>query len=144
MNTKSILLLGSIALDTIKTKYGVRKELLGGSATYAAISSSPFVKVNLVGIIGDDFPKVGEKILKESCNSITDLVVEKGETFRWGGEYHENGDDRAGSASSASIRGDAPGGPPESRARAPASRTTWRTPTSRKFPHTKTSLYLLV
>ena len=94
MNTKSILLLGSIALDTIKTKYGVRKELLGGSATYAAISSSPFVKVNLVGIIGDDFPKVGEKILKESCNSITDLIVEKGETFRWGGEYHENGDDR--------------------------------------------------
>ena len=94
MNTKSILLLGSIALDTIKTKYGTRKDLLGGSATYAAIASSPFVKVNLVGIIGDDFPLEGEKILKESCNSTKDLVIEKGETFRWGGEYHENGDDR--------------------------------------------------
>lgn len=94
MNTKSILLLGSIALDTIKTKYGTRKDLLGGSATYAAIASSPFVKVNLVGIIGDDFPIEGEKILKESCNSTKDLVIEKGETFRWGGEYHENGDDR--------------------------------------------------
>ena len=94
MNTKSILLLGSIALDTIKTKYGTRKELLGGSATYAAIASSPFVKVNLVGIIGNDFPVEGEKILKESCNSTKDLVIEEGETFRWGGEYHENGDER--------------------------------------------------
>lgn len=94
MNKKSILLLGSIALDTIKTKYGTRKELLGGSATYAAIASSPFVKVNLVGIIGNDFPVEGEKILEESCNSTKDLVIEEGETFRWGGEYHENGDDR--------------------------------------------------
>lgn len=83
MNKKSILLLGSIALDTIKTKYGTRKELLGGSATYAAIASSPFVKVNLVGIIGNDFPVEGEKILEESCNSTKDLVIEEGETFRW-------------------------------------------------------------
>ena len=81
MNTKSILLLGSIALDTIKTKYGVRKELLGGSATYAAISSSPFVKVNLVGIIGDDFPKVGEKILKEKYRNAQDETKNKNFLF---------------------------------------------------------------
>lgn len=94
MKKKSILLLGSIALDTIKTKYGQEADLIGGSATYAALSSSLFTKVNLVGIIGDDFPDKGKEMLKNSCNSIEDLVIEKGKTFKWGGEYHENGDDR--------------------------------------------------
>jgi len=94
LKPKSILLLGSIALDTIKTKYGEEADLIGGSATYAALSSSLFTKVNLVGIIGDDFPDKGKEILKNSCNSIKDLIIEKGKTFRWGGEYHENGDDR--------------------------------------------------
>ena len=94
MNSKSILLLGSIALDTIKTKYGSHNELLGGSATYAALSSSPFVKTDLVGIIGDDFPEEGRRILHEACNSTVNLVIENGKTFRWGGKYHDNGDDR--------------------------------------------------
>ena len=87
-------MLGSIALDTIKTIYGEEADLIGGSATYAALSSSLFTKVNLIGIIGDDFPDKGKEILKNSCNSIKDLKIEKGKTFRWGGEYHENGDDR--------------------------------------------------
>ena len=87
-------MLGSIALDTIKTIYGEEADLIGGSATYAALSSSLFTKVNLVGIIGDDFPDKGKEILKNSCNSIKDLKIEKGKTFRWGGEYHKNGDDR--------------------------------------------------
>ena len=83
MKRKSILLLGSIALDTIKTKYGEEADLIGGSATYAALSSSLFTKVNLVGIIGDDFPEKGKEMLKNSCNSIKDLVIEKGKTFKW-------------------------------------------------------------
>ncbi len=94
MRSKSILLLGSIALDTIKTRYGKESNLIGGSATYAALSSRLFRKVNLVGIIGDDFPSEGVKILKSSCNSIKDLTIKRGKTFRWGGEYRENGDDR--------------------------------------------------
>lgn len=94
MKPKSILLLGSIALDTIKTKHGTESEIIGGSATYAALSSSFFTKVNLVGIIGDDFPEKGRKILTNSVNSTIDLKIKKGKTFRWGGVYHENGDHR--------------------------------------------------
>ena len=94
MNTKSILLLGSVALDSIETKYGSEKDILGGSASYAAFSSSPFLKTNIVGIIGDDFPEKEAQELRAACNSSSNLIVEKGKTFRWGGKYHDNGDDR--------------------------------------------------
>ena len=55
MKQSKILILGSIALDSIETIHGSHKDLLGGSATYAAVSCSKFVKPNLIGIIGSDF-----------------------------------------------------------------------------------------
>ena len=94
MKQSKILILGSIALDSIETSYGSRKDLLGGSATYAAISSSKFVKPNLVGIVGSDFSESHQKILVDSCDSLEDLITKKGPTFRWGGKYFENGDER--------------------------------------------------
>lgn len=89
-----ILIVGSIGLDTIETFYGKRDDLLGGSATYASISAGRFCPVNLVGVIGDDFPSQGKLIFKNYCNNIDDLKVKKGRTFRWGGRYHKNNDDR--------------------------------------------------
>ena len=89
-----ILIVGSIGLDTIETSYGKRNDLLGGSATYASISAGRFCPVNLVGVIGDDFPSQGKLIFKNYCNNIDDLKVKKGRTFRWGGRYHKNNDDR--------------------------------------------------
>lgn len=89
-----ILIVGSIGLDTIETSYGKRDDLLGGSATYASISAGRFCPVNLVGVIGDDFPSQGKLIFKNYCNNIDDLKVKKGRTFRWGGRYHKNNDDR--------------------------------------------------
>ena len=89
-----ILIVGSIGLDTIETSYGKRDDLLGGSATYASISAGRFCPVNLVGVIGDDFPSEGKLIFKNYCNNIDDLKVKKGRTFRWGGRYHKNNDDR--------------------------------------------------
>ena len=89
-----ILIVGSIGLDTIETSYGKRNDLLGGSATYASISAGRFCPVNLVGVIGDDFPSEGKLIFKNYCNNIDDLKVKKGRTFRWGGRYHKNNDDR--------------------------------------------------
>ena len=89
-----ILIVGSIGLDTIETSYGKRDDLLGGSATYASISAGRFCPVNLVGVIGDDFPNEGKLIFKNYCNNIDDLKVKKGRTFRWGGRYHKNNDDR--------------------------------------------------
>ena len=94
MKQSTILLLGSIALDTVETSFGHQKNLLGGSATYAAVSSSKFLKPNIVGIVGSDFSKTNKKVLKNSCNNIKDLIIKEGPTFRWGGKYFENGDDR--------------------------------------------------
>ena len=64
MNHSSILLLGSIALDTIETSHGKQEQLLGGSATYAALASSKFLKPKIVGIVGSDFSKENLKILE--------------------------------------------------------------------------------
>ena len=61
-----ILIVGSIGLDTIETSYGKRNDLLGGSATYASISAGRFCPVNLVGVIGDDFPNEGTLFTKFS------------------------------------------------------------------------------
>ena len=94
MKQSKILILGSIALDSIETSYGSRKDLLGGSATYAAVSSSKFVKPNLVGIVGSDFSEPHKQILVDSCESLEDLISKKGSTFRWGGKYFDNGDER--------------------------------------------------
>ena len=94
MKQSTILLLGSIALDTIETSFGYHENLLGGSATYAAVSSSKFLKSNIVGIVGSDFSKKNLSILKNSCNNLENLLIQEGKTFRWGGKYFENGDER--------------------------------------------------
>ena len=56
MSSMSVLIVGSIALDTVKTPLAEHADLLGGSASYAAVSASFFGPVNLVGVVGDDFP----------------------------------------------------------------------------------------
>ena len=94
MNHSSILLLGSIALDTIETSHGRHEQLLGGSATYAALASSKFLKPKIVGIVGSDFSKSNLKILENSCENLEDLQIKEGSTFRWGGKYSESGDER--------------------------------------------------
>ena len=88
------LILGSIGLDTIETQYGKRENLLGGSATYATIASGIFSPAVPVGIVGDDFPKDDYDIFSRFSKNINNIITEKGATFRWGGKYHENGDDR--------------------------------------------------
>jgi len=94
MKSDNILIVGSVGLDTIETSFGKRDNLLGGSATYASISAGRFCPVNLVGVVGDDFPQEGKLIFKEYCHNTDDLRIEKGRTFRWGGCYHENNEDR--------------------------------------------------
>ena len=88
------LILGSVALDTIETKYGKAENLLGGSATYATIAAGLYGNVIPVGIVGDDFPKDGLDIFEKFSKNLRDLDQQPGGTFKWGGKYHENGDDR--------------------------------------------------
>ncbi len=89
----SILIVGSLALDSVKTPLGKRKEVLGGSATYAAVSASLYSPVNLVGVVGKDFPKKYIKMLEKKNIDLQGLEVQKGKTFRWKGEYTWNFND---------------------------------------------------
>ena len=83
----SVLVVGSVALDTIKTPFGKEKDILGGSATFSAVSASVFSLVNLVAVVGQDFPNEYIKLLKNKGIDLTGLKKEKGKTFRWEGEY---------------------------------------------------------
>jgi len=82
-----ILVIGSVALDTIATPVGVNKDVLGGSATYFSISSSFFTGVNLVATVGEDFPKKHSSLIKSFGVNIDGLETKKGKTFRWHGSY---------------------------------------------------------
>ena len=83
----SILVVGSVALDTIKTPQGKGKDILGGSATYFSISASFFSPVNLVAVVGSDFPPKYLGLFKKRGIDLEGLAIEKGKTFRWEGEY---------------------------------------------------------
>jgi sugar/nucleoside kinase (ribokinase family) len=82
-----ILIVGSVALDTVKTPFGEIKEGLGGSATYSSYSASFFAPVRLVGVVGEDFPKEHVELLKKRGIQVDGLQVAKGKTFRWAGAY---------------------------------------------------------
>ena len=83
----SILVVGSVALDTIKTPQAKVREVLGGSATYFSISASFFSLVNLVAVVGRDFPPRYLKLFKKRRIDLAGLRVQEGKTFRWQGEY---------------------------------------------------------
>ncbi len=85
----SLLVLGTVALDNLKTPSGVRKDLLGGSATHFSMSARLFTKVHLSGIIGQDFPKKHINFLKKQGIDLTSLVQTSGKSFRWQGEYKQ-------------------------------------------------------
>ena len=81
-----VTVFGSTALDTIRTPKKVLKDVLGGAATFAAISASFFVKPGLFAVIGDDFPKKYHNILKKYVD-LKGLTVLDGKTFRYDGSY---------------------------------------------------------
>ncbi|MFH1858032.1 MAG: PfkB family carbohydrate kinase [Candidatus Omnitrophota bacterium] len=82
-----VLVVGSVALDSVETPYGAHEETLGGSAVYSAVSASFFAPVSLVGVVGTDFPKEHLEILKERRIDLQGLEVRKGKSFRWRGRY---------------------------------------------------------
>lgn len=83
----SILVVGSVALDSIKTPFGEVKEALGGSATYFSYAASFFAPVRLVAVVGNDFPKQHIKLLTDRGVSVDGLETVSGKTFRWTGAY---------------------------------------------------------
>lgn len=83
----SILVVGSLALDSIQTPFGRVKDALGGSATYFSTAASLFDQVNLVGVVGSDFPQDALAFLKSRRIDMRGLQVAEGKTFRWAGRY---------------------------------------------------------
>ena len=82
-----LLVVGSVALDTVRTPFGEASEVLGGSATYFATSASYFTSVDLIAVVGQDFPEQHLTFLKSRGIDLAGLERRSGETFRWKGEY---------------------------------------------------------
>jgi sugar/nucleoside kinase (ribokinase family) len=82
-----VLVVGSIALDSVKTQLEEQREILGGAASYASIAASFFSPVNLVGIVGTDFPQDYIELFKSRGINLDGMEVAEGRTFRWSGEY---------------------------------------------------------
>lgn len=86
----SILVVGSVALDSVETPFGKADDALGGSAIFFSASASYFNPINVVGVVGDDFPHHELEFLKTRNVSLDGIRTEIGKTFRWGGKYHED------------------------------------------------------
>ena len=88
--TPEILVVGSIAFDTIKTPFGEKKEILGGSAIYFSYAASLFAPVRLIGVVGSDFPAAQIEKFRKRRIDTSGLQVRPGKTFRWCGRYEKN------------------------------------------------------
>lgn len=83
-----VLIVGSVALDSIETPSGLVDNALGGAATYGSIAASLFAPVHLVGVVGEDFPASHIEFLQSRSIDLAGLqVIEGGATFRWKGDY---------------------------------------------------------
>jgi sugar/nucleoside kinase (ribokinase family) len=86
----SILVVGSVAFDGIKTPSGKVDRVLGGAATYFALSASFFTDVRVVAVVGEDFTAEDEAVLVRRGVDISGIQRQKGKSFFWAGEYGEN------------------------------------------------------
>jgi len=82
-----LLVVGSVALDSVETPFGKVREVLGGSATYFSYSASFFTQVRLVATVGEDFPEAHLRLLENRGVDTGGLQTSAGRTFRWTGEY---------------------------------------------------------
>ncbi len=83
----SVLVVGSVAFDTIETPFGSRREVVGGAATYFALAASYFADVSVVGAVGEDFGPEHMSVLQRRNIDLTGLERLEGPTFRWSGRY---------------------------------------------------------
>jgi sugar/nucleoside kinase (ribokinase family) len=83
----SLLVVGSVALDSVETPFGLKEDVLGGSATYFSTSASFFTPVKVVAVVGEDFPEAHLNFLRARGVDLEGVTREKGRTFRWKGRY---------------------------------------------------------
>jgi sugar/nucleoside kinase (ribokinase family) len=83
----SVLVVGSVALDSVRTPNGSVEEALGGSASYFSLAARHFTSVQMVAVVGEDFPSQSRELLAASGVDVGGLSTKPGRTFRWAGEY---------------------------------------------------------
>ncbi len=86
----SVLVVGSVALDSVETPFGKAESVIGGSGTFFAASASHLAPVQLVGVVGDDYPMAQLEPLKARGVDMAGLEQAKGESFRWRGRYRHD------------------------------------------------------
>jgi sugar/nucleoside kinase (ribokinase family) len=86
----SVLVVGTVAFDSIETPFGSAERILGGSAAYFALGASFFSPVRIVGVVGEDFPQDYLDIFTQRNIDIEGIQRAKGDTFHWRGRYHED------------------------------------------------------
>jgi sugar/nucleoside kinase (ribokinase family) len=105
----SLLVTGSIGIDTVKTPFGVSENCLGGAAVYFSMAASFFAPVKFVGVVGGDCPFDLTKVFADRNVDLTGLEIrEQSKTFRWAGTYHENMDDRTTDSTELNVLAEAP------------------------------------
>jgi len=105
----SLLVTGSIGIDTVKTPHGVSEECIGGAAVYFSMAASFFCPVRFVGVIGDDCPFDLAKLFSGRNVDLAGLEIRPGsKTFRWMGTYHEDMDSRTTDYVELNVLGEAP------------------------------------
>jgi len=86
----SLVIIGSLAFDTIETPFGRREKIIGGSGTYCSLAASFFTQPNVVGVVGEDFPDETVAFLKSKKIDLRGLEVRPGKSFFWEGHYGED------------------------------------------------------
>ena len=110
----SLLVTGSIGIDTVKTPFGVSENCLGGSAIYFSLAASFFSPVRFVGVVGSDCPFDLAEVFAGRDVDLAGLEVRaQSKTFRWTGSYHENMDDRTTECMELNVLAEAPPKVPE-------------------------------
>ncbi len=110
----SLLVTGSIGIDTVKTPYGVSTDCLGGSAVYFSMAASLFSPVRFIGVVGSDCPFDLAEVFADKDVDLTGLEVrDKSKTFRWTGTYSDNLDDRTTDYVELNVLAEAPPKVPE-------------------------------
>ena len=84
----AILVVGSVALDTVKTPFGQVEDVLGGAVSFFALAASLYDRVNMVAVVGEDFPRRYLDEFRTRNIDTAGLHVMPGKTFRWGADYH--------------------------------------------------------
>lgn len=93
-HTPAVVVVGSVAFDSVQTPKAAHEKLLGGSASYTSIASSFFASTGIVGVVGEDFPPEYVAIFEQSGVDLKGLQREKGKTFHWSGVYEDNMNNR--------------------------------------------------